>query len=217
VRTDRDIHKDVLEELKWDPRVDETEVGVEVDDGIVTLTGTVRSYAKKLAAEDAAHRVHGVLDVANDVQIKEAGGLRRTDTEIAQAVRRVLELHSEVDDERIRSTVSDGIVTLEGEVDAYHQRDDAQQVVYQVYGVRSVANDIAVRPAPVSAQTIQEEIEGVLERRAERLSKKIKVTVKDGEVMLTGPVNSWEERRAITAAVRYTPGVAEVKDRLHRE
>jgi osmotically-inducible protein OsmY len=217
MKLDSDIHRDVLRELKWDPRVEETEVGVEVDKGIVTLTGTVSSYAKRVAAEEAAHRVQGVLDVANNIQVKQPGALRRSDTDLAQAVRSALEFHSEVPHERIRTTVSDGLVTLEGEVDAYHQREEAGSVVRYVYGVRDVLNRITVRPASVAAGSIQEEIEDVLERRAERLAKKIKVAVARGTVTLTGPVQSWEERRAIVAAARYTPGVTAVEDRLHIE
>src|SRR3989337_248322 len=125
-KSDTQIHHDVLEELKWDSRVDETEVGVEVDNGVVTLTGTVTSWAKRMAAEEAAHRVSGVLDVANDVKVRIPGELTRTDTEIAQAVRRTLEWDVFVPDERITSTVSDGWVTLEGPVDRGSQREDAE-------------------------------------------------------------------------------------------
>jgi osmotically-inducible protein OsmY len=82
-KTDTQIHHDVIEELKWDSRVDETEVGVQVAAGVVTLTGTVTSWAKRVAAQEAARRVIGVLDVANDLKVKAAGGLSRTDTEIA--------------------------------------------------------------------------------------------------------------------------------------
>ena len=90
-KTDAQIHHDIIEELTWDPRVDETEVGVAVEGGVVTLTGTVTSWAKRLAAQEAARRVAGVKDVANDIAVKTPGGLFRTDTEIAQAVRRTLE------------------------------------------------------------------------------------------------------------------------------
>lgn len=217
MKLDTDIHQDVLRELKWDPRVEETEVGVEVDNGVVTLTGTVNSYAKRVAAEEAAHRVRGVLDVANNVQVKVPGGLHRTDTEIAQAIRQALEWNSEVPEERIRSTVSAGAVTLEGDVDAYHQREQAEDAVRRLFGVRGVINKITVRPAAVNAQAIQEEIEGVLERRAERMANKINVVVSNGKVTVTGPVHSWEERHAITAAARYTPGVTAVEDRLRLE
>jgi osmotically-inducible protein OsmY len=107
-KTDTQIHHDVLEELKWDSRVDETEVGVEVDKGVVTLTGTVTSWAKRMAAEEAARRVIGVLDIANDIKIKVPGGLTRTDTEIAQAVRHALQWDVFVPDEKITSTVAAG-------------------------------------------------------------------------------------------------------------
>jgi osmotically-inducible protein OsmY len=113
---------DVLDELKWDSRVDETEVGVQVKDGVVTLNGMVTSYAKRWAAAEAAHRVIGVLDVANDLKVNVAGGTSRTDTEIAQAVRQTLEWDVFVPDDRIRSTVSDGWVTLEGTVESWSRR-----------------------------------------------------------------------------------------------
>ena len=115
-KTDTQIHHDVIEELKWDSRVDETEVGVQVAAGVVTLTGTVTSWAKRVAAQEAARRVIGVLDVANDLKVKAAGGLSRTDTEIAQAVRQALEWDVFVPNEKITSTVTDGWVTLEGPV-----------------------------------------------------------------------------------------------------
>ena len=115
-KTDSQIQQDVLRELKWDTRVEETDVGVEVDRAVVTLTGTVSSYAKRMAAQEAAHRVAGVLDVVNDIQVHLPGSLARTDTEIAQAVRHALEWDVVVPDTQIRSTVSDGWVTLEGDV-----------------------------------------------------------------------------------------------------
>ena len=126
-KSDEQIHQEVLRELRWDSRVDKTEVGVEVDQGVVTLTGTVASYAKKLAAQDAAHRVTGVLDVANDVRVKVPGSLGRTDTEIAQAVRHALAWNVLVPETRITSTVTDGWVTLEGSVDRLRERDDAER------------------------------------------------------------------------------------------
>ena len=134
-KTDTQIHHDVIEELKWDPRVEETEVGVQVDNGVVTLTGTVTSWAKRMAAQEAARRVIGVLDVANDIKIKAPGGLTRTDTEIAQAVRRALEWDVFVPEEKISSTVSDGWVTLDGTVEMWSQSYDAERAVEKLIGV----------------------------------------------------------------------------------
>src|SRR5688572_2561701 len=110
---DSEIQVAVLRELRWDSRVDETDVGVEVDHSAVTLTGTVDTYIKRLAAQQAAHRVFGVRDVANDVVVKIPGGLRKTDTEIAQMVRIALEADAEVPDQRICTTIARGRVTLE--------------------------------------------------------------------------------------------------------
>jgi osmotically-inducible protein OsmY len=217
MKTDRQIHHDVLEELKWDSRVDETEVGVQVDLGIVTLTGTVSSWAKRVAAQEAARRVIGVLDVANDVKVKLPGSLERTDTEIAQAVRRALEWDVLVPDERITSTVSDGWVTLAGTVERWSDHTDAERAVRNLAGVKGVVNNIVVTTPKVVSADVRQAIEQVLERRAEREARRIRVDVQDGTVKLTGAVHSWAERKSVVAAARFTPGVREVEDHLRME
>ena len=217
-KSDTQIQKEVLRELAWDPRVEETEVGVSVDDGTVTLTGTVTSWAKRMAAQEAAHRVAGVLDVANDVQVKLPGGLVRSDTEIAQAVRQALEWDVLVPDTRIQSTVSSGWVTLTGTVDTVSEREDAERAVRNLTGVRGVVNRIAVEQPKVPPERIRGAIEGALERRAEREARRIDVNVSaDGEVTLTGRVHSWPEREAVVASARYLRGVRAVHDRLRIE
>ncbi|HEU4368353.1 MAG TPA: BON domain-containing protein [Methylomirabilota bacterium] len=216
-KTDIQIHRDVLEELKWDSRVDETEVGVEVDNGVVTLTGTVTSWAKRIAAEEAAHRVSGVLDVANDIEVKIPGGLTRTDTEIAQAVRSALEWDVFVRDESITSTVADGWVTLDGTVELWSERADTERAVRNLGGVKGVVNRITVKPARPATEDVRKVIERVLERRAEREAKRIRVEVRDGVVTLTGSVASRAEREAVVAAARFTPGVRDVEDHLRTE
>jgi osmotically-inducible protein OsmY len=215
-KTDSQIQQDVLRELSWDPRVEETEVGVEVDNGVVTLTGTVSSWAKRMAAQDAAHRVAGVLDVANDIKVTLPGDLVRTDTEIAQAVRRALEWDALVPHARIRSTVSNGWVTLEGNVDTWTEREDAERAVQNLVGVRGVSDTLTVLSAkPVLPERVREAIENALERRAEHEAKRIKVEVTStGTVTLTGQVRSWAEKRATLAAARFAPGVRSVEDRL---
>ena len=216
-KTDAQIHHDVLEELKWDSRVDETEVGVQVASGVVTLTGTVTSWAKRVAAQEAAHRVIGVLDVANDIKVKAPGGLTRTDTEIAQAVRRALEWDVFVPEEKITSTVADGWVTLDGAVDRWSQRYDAERAVRNLTGVKFVVNKITVKPTKPVTEDVRRAIEQALERRAEREARRIRVDVKDGAVTLTGTVHSWAERKSVVAAARFTPGVQMVEDRLRTE
>jgi osmotically-inducible protein OsmY len=213
-KSDPQIQQDVLRELKWDPRVEETEVGVEVDRGVVTLTGTVSGWAKKVAAEEAAHRVYGVLDVANDIVVKTPGGMPLTDTEIAQAVRRALEWDVFVPEERITSTVSNGWVTLAGTVDLWSDRESAERAIRNLQGVRGVTNTMTVTPSKVSSLDVRTAIEEALERRAEREAKKIQVYVTEGTVRLTGTVQSWQEKEAVASAARFTPGVRSVDNQL---
>jgi osmotically-inducible protein OsmY len=218
VKSDSQIQQDVLRELKWDTRVEETDVGVEVDKGVVTLTGTVGNDAKRLAAQQAAHRVAGVLDVANDIKVHIPGTLTRTDTEIAQAVRTAIEWSAYVPHERIQSTVVDGWVTLEGEVTFWGQREEAGRVVRRLQSVRGVTNNIKVTWTPrVDPDALRQEIEEALERQAEREARAIKVEVHDGTVRLTGTVRSWREKRAAVGAISHAPGVRSVDDNLRIE
>jgi len=213
-KSDSQIQQEVLRELKWDTRVEETEVGVTVERGIVTLTGTLAGYAKKLAAQEAAHRVFGVLDVVNDIQVRVPGTMARTDGEIAHALRSALEWDVWVDQERIKSTVSNGWVTLEGDVGLFREREDVERVVRRLAGVRGLYNKIEVKPAKIKAEDVRDAIEEALERRAEREARHIKVEVDDGEVKLSGPVRSWAEKRAILGIVSHAPGVRAVDERL---
>jgi osmotically-inducible protein OsmY len=216
-KNDSDIQQSVLKELKWDTRVEETDVGVEVDNGVVTLTGTVSSWAKRLAAQEAAHRVVGVRDVANDVQVKIPGSAQRTDTEIAQAVRNALEWNVFVPDTRIRSTVSQGWVTLEGDVEYWSERAEAEKAVINLGGVRGVTNRIEVKPPKVFPYDVRRSIEEALERQAERSAGRVQLEVADGHVSVAGVVHSMAERRAVIGAATGTPGVQQVEDRLRVE
>jgi osmotically-inducible protein OsmY len=213
-KSDSQIKQDVLNELKWDTRVDETDIGVQVRDGVVTLVGSVPVYAKKLAARDAAHRVHGVLDVVDEMQVRVPGIGARSDTEIAHAVRLALEWDAFVPDERITSTVSMGIVTLEGPVDTWAQRADAERAVRGLSGVRGVINQLSVRAKQIDATRIKNDIEEALERQAEREARRISVTVREGTVTLTGRIRSWAERNAVDRVAGFAPGVQRVDDRL---
>jgi osmotically-inducible protein OsmY len=213
-KTDSEIQQAVLTELQWDTRVEETDVGVEVDAGVVTLTGTVSSWAKKMAAQEAAHRVAGVLDVANDIQVKIPGSAGRTDTDIARSVRHALEWDVLVPEDRIRSTVSDGWVTLEGVVDYWNQRDDAENAICNLSGVRGVSNKIEITPSKVDPTEVRKSIEDALERQAEREARRINIEVCEGRVTLSGSVHSWAEKEAVFGAAKGTPGVRSVEDRL---
>lgn len=213
VKSDSQIKTDVLNELKWDARVDETDVGVQVHDGIVTLTGNVNAYVKKVAAREAAHRVFGVLDVVDQLQVRPSTIWARTDEDLARSVREALRLDVLVPEAGITTTVASGIVTLEGRVDNWTQRSDAERAVRRLAGVRGVINQITVVPQKISAAQIKNQIEEALERQAQREAKRIGVAVSDGVVTLTGTVRSWSERNAIERVVGFSPGVRQVVDR----
>lgn len=212
-KSDAQIKTDVLNELKWDATVDETEVGVQVKDGIVTLTGNISAYPKKLAARDAAHRVWGVRDVVDDMKIRIPATWERTDEDVAKAVRSALKWDVLVPDDKIATTVSNGTVTLLGSVNTWMQRYDAERCVHRLAGVKGVINQIAVAGPQVDPTKIKREIEDALERQSEREAKRIDVTVRDGVVTITGTVRSWGEKNAIERAVLYTTGVRRVDDR----
>ncbi len=211
---DSEIQQAVLAELRWDTRVAETEVGVEVDRGVVTLSGTIDSWAKREAAQEAAHRVRGVLDVANDIVVRPQGLKARTDTEIAHAVRNALEWDVSVPEKRIRSTVSGGLVTLEGDVDFYTERADAERAVRNLAGVVGIHNRIEVTSREGLRHDVRQAIEGALARQFGRELKRLRLDVTDGQVRVSGNVHSRAEREAIVGAIRGTRGVRRIKDEL---
>jgi osmotically-inducible protein OsmY len=211
---DEEIGEHVRRALSWDSRVEHATVGVVVHEGVVTLMGTTTSYAKKLAAEEAAHRVPGVLDVADELQVIVPGSNVRTDTEIVQAVRLALEWNDLVPHDRIRSTVADGWVTLEGTVDLLREGDDAERAVRDLKGVRGVINKIVIGGPEVDAQLLREGIAEALARHAQREARHIDVKVEHDTVTLSGRVDSWVDKRAVLGVVRHTPGVRALNDGL---
>lgn len=213
-KSDSEIKGQVLRELKWDSRIAWSEIAVEVFEGVVTLTGAVNSYAKKNAAQEAAHRIDGVLDVANEIEVRPTGEFTRTDSDIALAVRHVLQWDALVPDEQIQSTVSDGWVTLEGEVDLWRERQDAETSVLRLEGVVGVTNKITIAPKTVDVEGLREEIECALERRADREADRLRIEVHDGAVELFGRVHSWQEKRAVLGSISHAPGVLVVRDHL---
>jgi osmotically-inducible protein OsmY len=213
-RSDTDLKQRIMRELKWDSRIPWASIVVGVSDGVVTLSGVVSSYAQKIAAQEATHRVAGVLDVANDIDVNPVDGFMRTDTEIASAVRNALEWDALVPNELIQSTVSDGWVTLEGQVDYWRERTDAERAIRRLAGVVGVRNRITIRKNEVNAKQLREEIEFALERRADREAERLRIEVNDGAVDLWGRVHSWQEKRAVLGSISHAPGVTQLRDHL---
>ncbi|HEU4507639.1 MAG TPA: BON domain-containing protein [Pyrinomonadaceae bacterium] len=213
-RSDGDLKQRILRELKWDSRVSWASINVEVNEAVATLTGSVSTYAQKVAAQEAAHRVVGVLDVANDIEVRPEGGFIRSDTEIARAVRSALEWDALVPEAQIQSSVSDGWVTLEGEVNYWRERTDAERAIRRLTGVVGVLNKISVRKQVINEGELRDEIEAALETRADREAQRLRIEVHDGAVDIWGRVHSWQERRAVLGSISHAVGVTQVRDHL---
>ncbi|MFC4150501.1 BON domain-containing protein [Micromonospora mangrovi] len=214
-RTDQDIQSDVLDELTWEPRVRPNEIGVTVTDGVVTLTGWVDSYAKKWAAERAAHRVARVRAVANDLAVRIGTGAAKSDPEIATAAVRALEWDAFVPVETLDVTVADGWVTLHGQVEWEYQRRAAERAVSRLTGVRGVSNGITVRPGVAAdSRDLAERIVDALARNRATEAEGISVRVHGDTVVMAGLVHSVPEREEIERVVWSAPGIREVQNHI---
>lgn len=214
MKTAEDIKHAVLRELAWDTRVEVAEVGVEVNEGVITLTGTVSSYGEKMAAQEAAHRVADAHDVVNAIEVQTLGAKARSDVELAHMARHVLEWDVLVPDEGVTLTVDNGWIILEGTVKVWAQRDEAERAIQHLAGVQGVSNLITVAAPPLKSQDIRLAIQEALWRRATREANHIEVTVEGGQVTLSGRVQSPQEKRAILGTISHAPGVSAINDQL---
>jgi osmotically-inducible protein OsmY len=211
MKTDTELQQDVMGELKWEPTLKAAEIGVAVKDGIVTLSGHVDSYAKKLVAERAAARVFGVRAVVEAIQVRLPSSLKRSDEDIAEMVANVLDWDVLVPIDRIKVHVQDGVVTLSGEVDWGYQKYAAEEAVHHLMGVVWLNNQIRVKPT-VKPQDIKDKIVSAFQRNALLDSRRIKIETSGGKVILSGSVRSWGERAEAQWVAWAAPGVFEVEN-----
>jgi len=213
MRTDAEIQKDVMAQLKWEPFLNAEQLGVAVKDGIVTLSGIVDTYNKKIGAELAVKKVAGVKAVAEEIQVGVSPLFKRTDTEIAEAVVNALKWHTTVQEDRLKIKVENGVVTLEGEVDWNFQREAARDSVNNLAGVRQINNFITVKPK-VTATDVKQKITQALQRHALIDAGKITVEILGNKIILRGTVRSIAERDDAEHAAWSAPGVAIVENKL---
>jgi osmotically-inducible protein OsmY len=211
MKTDEELQDDVIDELRWEPRVDASAIGVSANQGSLTLTGHVTSYAQKLDAVQAAQRVDGVTTVADELEVR-LSGEAPDDADIAKGIADALTWSATVPS-TVHAEVTNSWVNLTGEVDWSYQRDDAFDIVQGVKGVKGVTNLVTLTPTP-SPITVEDEIRDALERNADLDADGISVTVSDGTVQLTGQVNSLLEANIAESAAWSAPGVHDVEQHL---
>ena len=189
MKTDQDLKSDVLTELSWDPLVPHTRVGVTVDDGVVTLTGHLDTYAEKVAAKRAVERVGGVKALAIELDVIPIGIHQRSDTEIAAAVQHALSWNTSVPADLITVAVEKGWVTLDGELDWNFQRRAVERVIRPLKGVVGITDNIRLKALPIPVN-LSNRIQDALTRQAVREAKRIEISVDGSVVTLRGHVHS---------------------------
>jgi osmotically-inducible protein OsmY len=213
MRTDAQIEKEVKEELAWESRVNGAYIEVQVQQGVVTLSGSIDSLSRKHDSEVAAIRVHGVTDVINNLEVKIPEATKRNDAEIERAILNAIIWNSSIDESKIRVKVKNGWVTLEGEVPWEYQKSRAKNLAADKHGVTGITNLIKVVPNS-PPQDAKERIKAALKRNHYIDSTKVNVKIAGNKVILSGEVRNIEEKNAVEYAAWSAPGITDVDNRL---
>lgn len=220
MKSDEEIRKNVMEEIKSDPQLIDIapQIGVMVKSEVVTLSGSVDYYGQKLAAEKAAKRVKDVKVVAMDIEVKGASTADAiTDSKIADAVRAALTWHSAINEDMINIKVEEGWIYLEGEVAWEYERKAAEKAVENIRGVKGVINSVKIKFKKVEASEIKKKIKAAFHRHATVDASNIQVICVEGKVKLVGTARSWPEMKDAEDVAWSMPGVTEVENALEIE
>jgi osmotically-inducible protein OsmY len=211
--TDTELRQMILDELEYEPSIDSADIGVAVENGVITLTGHVPTYAQRTTAEMVVARIKGVRGIAQDIEVRPAGTNLTADDEIARRILDVLRWNTTVPKDAIQVKVAKGWVTLGGSVEWNFHREAAERAIQGLAGVTGVTNLVAIA-ARTSPSDIRQRIESAFRRDAELQAAAIRVAVSDGTVTLDGKVHSLAERQVAERAAWSAPGVHKVEDRL---
>jgi osmotically-inducible protein OsmY len=214
MKTNEDLHQEVVDEIKWDPQLQDvsSQIEVSVKDGVVTLSGIVDSYGNKMAAERAAQRVKGVKIVACDLEVDSVR--KKTDAELAEAVEAALHWNNAINEDKIKVLIDDGWIYLDGTVDWEYERTFAQRSLENLIGIRGITNNISIKLRTTDPQEIKQRITEAFRRSATVDSSGITVEAAGNKVTLTGKVRSWSEKKDAERVARWAPGVTEVDNKI---
>lgn len=213
MKTNEELQRDVQNAIKWEPLLHAAEIGVTVKDGVVTLTGTVDSYAKKLEAENATKKVIGVKALVENIEVRFLSSFAKTDAEVAKEVLTALTANLSVPDNKVIVKVENGWVTLEGDLHWNYQREAAKSCINYLSGVKGVTNNIEIKSKSHDAIE-KKDVENAIGRSWSIDDSSINVSVSGTTVTLTGTVNSWYEREEAARIAWNTPGIWAVINEL---
>ena len=219
MKTDQELQKDVINELRWDPKLTDiaSKIGVSATKGMVTLSGEVETYSQKKAAEHAAQRVHGVNVVALDIEVRLLPRFAKTDIEIAKMINNAIQWHSLIQNEQIEVMVENGWVTLTGAVSWHFERRAVETAVKNIIGVKGIINNISLIASELEPKVIKGKISEAFHRSASIDSSSIQVDIDKNTVILKGSVRSRADKKDAEKAAWSSPGVSSVENRLKVE